>query len=314
MNRLLAYAQLLRLPNVFTALADIGLAAVAAGVLPAQAVAVCWLGLASACLYSAGMVWNDYFDRYQDERERPFRPIPSGRVTLAAARLLGSGLMLAGLLCAALADIQVREGLGQATLWAGLLIGLIFAYDGGLKRTAVGPLLMGGCRMVNVLLGLSVSPEGNSGWGWLLALVVGIYIAGVTWFARREAQVSQPTALAGAAAVILGSLLLAVALPVLAAPGDLADDPDQTLPLAVLWGRRLFPYLLLLFAAYLGPALLHAIRRPQPLYVQAAVRRAILGLIPLDAILATGLAGLAGLLLLGLLVPTWYLGRRLYST
>ena len=36
--------------------------------------------LASACLYCGGMVWNDYFDREQDRRERGDRPIPSGKV------------------------------------------------------------------------------------------------------------------------------------------------------------------------------------------------------------------------------------------
>ena len=32
---------------------------------------------ASSCLYLAGMVLNDYFDRDKDAQERPARPIPS---------------------------------------------------------------------------------------------------------------------------------------------------------------------------------------------------------------------------------------------
>ena len=48
--------------------------------------------------------------------------------------------------------------------------------------------------------------------------------------------------------------------------------------------------------------------------VQAAVKRAIMGLIVLDAVLATALAGTVGLVILLLLVPALYLGRWIYST
>src|SRR5581483_11050567 len=84
-SRLLAFAQLLRLPNVFTAFADIALGtAAASAVLPATPGSF-WataglLALASGWLYLAGMVWNDIFDRNEDAKTRHFRPIPAGRV------------------------------------------------------------------------------------------------------------------------------------------------------------------------------------------------------------------------------------------
>src|SRR5947208_9514410 len=79
-----AYAQLVRLPNLFTAFADIGLGWL--GTLALGAGTAGWPGFvlllaASGCLYSAGMVWNDFFDVEQDRRERPFRPLPSGRIS-----------------------------------------------------------------------------------------------------------------------------------------------------------------------------------------------------------------------------------------
>src|SRR5438477_173484 len=49
------------------------------------------------------MVWNDYFDLAVDRRERPFRPLPSGKISLAAARALGLGLLVAGMAFAAVA-------------------------------------------------------------------------------------------------------------------------------------------------------------------------------------------------------------------
>ena len=79
MNRLRVYAQLVRLPNLPSALADVCLAAFALAAQPAVGRLVdgfpfgtfVLLLLSSACLYSSGMVWNDYFDLEQDRRERP---------------------------------------------------------------------------------------------------------------------------------------------------------------------------------------------------------------------------------------------------
>jgi 4-hydroxybenzoate polyprenyltransferase len=207
MSDLRAYAQLVRLPNLPTALADICLGVLAAHALPEHGFAFAVLLLASSCLYSAGMVWNDYFDREQDRRERPFRPLPSGRIAPRQAVRLGVALLVVGVLLAAL--------VGMTSLWIAVcLVGAILAYDGWLKGTWAGPLAMGICRFLNVLLGVSAC--GSLLWprGAHLALVVGLYIAGVTWFARTEARVSNQNALRGAAAVMLASLLLALPLPV----------------------------------------------------------------------------------------------------
>src|SRR3954451_12788143 len=106
---LLPLARLLRLPNVFNAFADIALGLCATAALSPQSLDASFpwkaalLLLASGCLYTAGMVWNDYFDLEEDKRDRPFRPIPTGKVTLRAAALLGGLLLLVGVLLAGLA-------------------------------------------------------------------------------------------------------------------------------------------------------------------------------------------------------------------
>ena len=41
------------------------------------------------CLYAAGMVLNDAFDAELDARERPERPIPSGRISRSRHGVLG---------------------------------------------------------------------------------------------------------------------------------------------------------------------------------------------------------------------------------
>jgi 4-hydroxybenzoate polyprenyltransferase len=302
MNRLRPYAQLVRLPNVFTALADITLAALATRALPEHLLTFLLLCLASACLYCGGMVWNDFFDIEQDKRERPFRPIPSGRVSRRTAAGLGAILLAGGVGFALLSALRHEAGSRLApVVLAVLLVAAIFAYNAWLKRMWGGPLGMGLCRFLNVMLGLTVTGAAIERWGWLLAFVVGLYIVGVTWFARTEARLSSQMALAGAAAVMLAALLLALPLPALFPPGA---------------ASALFPYLLVVLGFVVGIPIGRAIAGPTPPHVQAAVKRSLIGLVGLDAVLATAVAGAPGLVILVLLLPILLLGRWrwLYAT
>jgi hypothetical protein len=76
----------------------------------------------------------------------------------------------------------------------------------------------------------------------------------------------------------------------------------------------LFPYLLAALGFWIAVPVFQAIARPKPERVQAAVRRAIFGLIALDATLATAVAGSSGLIIVLLLPPTMIIGRWIYST
>ncbi len=315
MDRLRPYFQLVRVPNVFTALADIALAALAARAVQDQPLgqhipAFLLLCLASACLYCGGMVCNDFFDVEQDRHERPFRPIPSGRVSRQTAGVFGGLLLAAGVAFAILSAMTHPAGSRAAPIAiAVLLVGAILTYDGWLKRTGMGPVAMGTCRFLNVLLGLTVTGLPIERWGWVLALVVGLYIVGVTWLARTEARVSNQAALGGAAAVMLAALLLALPLPAL-------PRPDPTTQLVTATTSPLFPYLLVILGFLVGIPVSKAIAGPTPRNVQAAVKRSLMGLVILDAILATAVAGTLGLVLLVLLVPILYLRRWqwLYAT
>ncbi len=305
MKALVPYAQLVRLPNVFTAMADIVLAALVTGAMPSLSYLgpfVCLL-IASTLLYWAGMIWNDYFDLDEDRRDRPGRPLPSGRVPVSTAVWLGLGCFAGGVLFALFADLQAERMRFVSTSVAICLVVAVLLYDGALKETWMGPFVMGGCRFLNILLGLTVMGDFPPPWGLLLAAVVGIYITGVTLFARTEAKTSNPSDLTTATAVIAGSLLLALAVPALAQAR--AEEVSTSL---------LFPYLLVAFAFYLALAVIPAIRKPAPNHVQSAVKRALLGLVLLDALLASSMVGTLGLLLALLLLPGIYLGRWLYST
>ncbi len=306
MSRTLDYARLVRLPNVFTALADICLGFVVTLTVGEtnRLERFGLLLLASACLYMAGMVWNDYFDIEQDRRERPFRPLASGRVALSMGFALGCLQLAAGLAAALGADLLRPDTSFRSLILAGCLTAAILAYDGVFKRTWAGPIFMGLCRFLNILLGLSIVSQAPN-WGWLLAVVVGLYVAGVTWFARTEAQErSSVQSLKGAAVVMLMGVLLSLAAPILVE----RSASDAAAP-AVL-----FPYLLAGFIVVIGWPVMRAIAAPVPQRVQSAVKRAVLGLVLLDAVLATSVVGVVGLLIGLLVLPALFVGRRVYST
>ena len=295
-SRFLALAQLLRLPNVFTAFADILLAACVVGLFafPAK---LALLLLASGCLYLSGMAWNDFFDRHADAATRPARPLPSGRIRPRTAAFIASGLMAAGIALAVSAGWP-----DPATgIVAGVLAGVIVLYDAVLKHYWLGPVGMGLCRVLNVLLGCVAVPLSGelSSVAVHAAGVVGVYIVGVTWFARTEEGTSRKLPLILAAAVMLLALVLAA-----------------TLPLHWEEGRTPFYYLYLLagFGFLVGTPVASATRTPSARDVQRAVKRSILGLALLDAVLASAFVGWPGLLIALLLVPAVLLGRRVYST
>lgn len=298
-----ATLQLLRLPNVFTAMADILL-----GFLFTHQRLDPWpqfalLLAASSLLYLSGMALNDFFDRGQDARERPFRPIPSGRIAAAAAVRLGLGMLVLGAVLGWAASWAAGDL--RPSLVATLLAAAVLLYDGVLKRTPLGPVTMGACRMLNVLLGMSVAPEAWQAVHWVVAGGIGLYMVGVTIFARTEARASARPQLVLGVLVLLSGLALLASLPQWATGHEW---PEINVPQRwyVFWG------LLGLLIAW-RPVL--AIVDPRPPLVQVAVRNCIFSLVILDAGVCLAVQDLYwGLVILALLVPTMTLGRWIYST
>jgi 4-hydroxybenzoate polyprenyltransferase len=212
-----ALLRLIRPPNVFTAFADslagllilwgLGLAVPDRG---------CAVLLVSGCLYLSGIVLNDVFDRHIAAEERPSRPIPRGEVSVRFAALLGAGLMGTGL------ALAWWIGRGPGTV-ASILAAAILLYDGGAKRTIVGPLVMGSCRGLDVALGVSVGLPLSAPWPAIALagpLVLALYVAALTFIARDEVpgQTAQRariglTFLAGLAAIVILGLIGSPALP-----------------------------------------------------------------------------------------------------
>jgi 4-hydroxybenzoate polyprenyltransferase len=297
------YLQLLRLPNVFTAMADILL-----GFLFTHRRLDPWpqfallLG-ASTLLYLAGMVLNDFFDQAQDARERPSRPIPSGRVRAPTAQRLGFGMLALGVILGWTASGiagDLRPG-AIATLLAAAVLG----YDAVLKQTPAGPLTMGACRTLNVLLGMSVADGPWQPVHYVVAAGVGLYIVGVTLFARTEARRSNRLWLAAGVAVLISGIALLASLPAWVSG---TEWPEIQVPPRwyVFWG---------LLGLLIAGRCVRAVVDPRPQWVQAAVRNCIFSLIILDAAACLAVQdAFWGVAILLLLIPTMTLGRWIYST
>ncbi|WP_343071009.1 UbiA-like protein EboC [Chitinophaga qingshengii] len=190
-SKVIGYLRLMRPANIVTAIADI-LAGVAISgyflkvtfetLTLDQVLAVSCLCLATAGLYGGGVVFNDVFDAKLDSTERPERPIPSGVISRTQAIILGSYLLLVGILAAF--SVGAVNGL---TGWLAIATAVsALVYDKWGKHHAfLGPVNMGLCRGLNLLLGISIVPGAVETWWWI-GLVPILYIAAVTNISRGE--------------------------------------------------------------------------------------------------------------------------------
>jgi 4-hydroxybenzoate polyprenyltransferase len=299
---IVAYLQLVRLPNVVTAAAD----SLAGWLLVTGSLQepLRWLPLlaSSMVLYASGTMLNDVFDFAVDREERPGRPLPSGRASRRAAAWLGAvGLALGP--CLALAS-----GSAQSGLLAAALAGTILGYDAGLKRTWFGPVVMGACRGLNLLLGMTHAAAFGGQIAWVAALAYGIFVAGITVASRSEAKGGGRSSLVAALGIQLTAIvgLAAVGCSSARFPSAASDRP--VIPLEGL-------FVLALVALAQGVAASRSIERPIPALIQKYVKAGILSLVWLHVgVVAAARGPELALPIAALWVPAFILGRWLYST
>jgi UbiA prenyltransferase family protein len=178
--------QLGRVSNLPTVWSNV-LAAVVLSGAPLRVSFLAGLALALSCFYVGGMYLNDAFDREIDARERPERPLPSGRATPGEVLAVGFGLLFLGVAGTAIAArLGPAPGAVVPALAAAAGLGaLIVAYDLHHKTNPLGPLLMALCRGgVYVTAALAA---GRLTWTVLhgAALLVA-YLLGLSALAREE--------------------------------------------------------------------------------------------------------------------------------
>jgi 4-hydroxybenzoate polyprenyltransferase len=301
-GKTLAFLQLVRLPNVVTAAADSLAGWLLVTASPSDLSRWLLLGSASMILYACGTALNDVFDLEEDRNERPGRPLPSGRFPARSAAWLGGlGLVVGPAL--ALASGSLVSGIVAAAL-----AGCILAYDAGLKRTPIGPVFMGGCRGLNLLLGMSHAPELGGPVAWGAAAMYGLFVAGITVVSRSETRGENRR---GFVAGLTFQNLAVLGLAAAAMAHRRFPYPSLERSVIPLEGILVFG----LVAMVVNFTAVSAIQRPTPQSFQKAVKTGILSLVWLNVGLVASVRGLEpAALVAAFWLPAFVLGRWLYST
>lgn len=331
------YLLLIRAPNLFTVPSNI-LSGYFAVTLPNNADLGQLLSLiiSSVFLYISGIVLNDYFDIEVDRKERPNRPLVSGRITKRSALIIAGASIIAANILAFLVS-------WASLMVSALLTAVIIAYNYRLKRNAVSnPLTMGSARFLNVVLG------GSSALGLPLIMhqthtvliFVGfslfLYTAAISVLSRKEiADPVNPSLGSSRIAIGISFSIVFFLIALILAVGLLG------------YFQIGFILNLLIFSSLMIVTFLHLINKlrilSRPLgkieneqqykvsmadqksrnkiylkvavEIQSTIKVMVLSIVVLDSIFLSGLVGIHyGMATLMLVIPSIYLGRKLYVT
>ena len=285
-----AFLELIRFPNLLTAMADVlaGILLVGAAGIPLTSS----LGLliTTVTIYAAGCILNDLRDRQRDAVERPRRPLPSGRISPGAAWALLILFFSMGLSASLLAG-------PSAFIVALLLILLVIAYNVRFKKYDVlGPAGMAACRSLNLFLGMS-GGFGSAGIALIFPFLTFPYVYSLTILSRFEVHGGSRTR----RTEILGGWTVPLAvLSIMGFCGFLRHDG--------LW-------FLALLVILTGPALVSSLWKATPKGIRSGVTLMILCLPVLDAAYTSGIRGWQYGIPVALCGPAaWLLARRFAVT
>ncbi|HUQ66881.1 MAG TPA: UbiA-like protein EboC [Flavitalea sp.] len=293
MKTLTGYLRLLRPANIVTAVADIlAGVAIASSLLYFKqgffSINIIYLALSTAFLYGGGVVLNDVFDADLDKIERPERPIPVGLIKKSHAAAFGMILLMLGIASAALCN-------ATASLMAILISIAAVVYDKWMKHHSfLGPLNMGICRGLNLLLGMSFYTPAI-GFYWFIALVPVIYIFAITMISRGEVHGGKKTTM------YIAALLYTIVIASILIISFVTSFLLFTLPFIALFGLMIFF------------PLLKAIEKPEGPRIGKAVKRGVISLIIMNAAWAAAFGHLGFALIILLLMPVSLLLARLFA-
>jgi 4-hydroxybenzoate polyprenyltransferase len=325
------YLLLVRAPNLFTVPSNIlaGYFAIApVGVTDIGALLL--LVISSIFLYMSGIILNDYFDIEVDRRERPNRPLASGRIEKRIA------------LAIAVISIIIGNILALVVSLTTLAVSASLTYNYRLKRNAIGnPLTMGLARFLNVVLG------GSPALGlviithqdYTLLVFIGyclfLYTAAISILSRKEIASTQMFTRSSWIPVFLSFSIVSFTIVSILTVGLLGYFQ--------IW----FIFNLIIFSCVMTATFLQLIMKLRKLTnisaeighrkendirlteervqnnscskatqeIQLTIKIMILSIIVLDSVFLSGLVGIAtGMAILLLVIPPILLGRRLYVT
>lgn len=289
------YAMLLimRPANIITAIADIIAGIAIAGFLTTEIFnqqiifQIILLSISTAGLYGGGIVFNDVFDIEEDKKNRPERVIPNGKLSLKKAITLGISLFILGIVSAFC--VSTFSGyIGIATMICAL------TYDKyGKHQSFLGPINMGLCRGLNLILGMSINPNIEVKY-FLIAILPVLFISAITLTAQKETKGKNKLAIGLA---MLLDIIIVFGFWIISKHFEFSIK--NTFMFLLLW------YLVNTFSK------LNAIIRNKPKSIMKAVKIGVLSLIPLNASYVAGFSSVyMALFVLSLLPISLFLSKK----
>ena len=305
------YLRLIRLPNLFTVPSNI-LVGYFTLITPIHidVIQLLLLATSSILLYSSGLVFNDYFDIQTDLKERPYRPLPSGKISKRTASVIGIASIVAANLAAFFAGGQ------NSCAISGLVSAIVISYNYKLKKTNFGPVAMGLARSINVILGgspaLYLILQNNNLFARIAFVIIFIfgYIFSISLLSRKEVQLDEDqkdseTILQNNRATVVKCFsivfLIVACLIILVFLGIFRQDLFVNLALF-----SVIIIIILVMQTKFGYS---------SSSVRYTIQNMVITIIIFDSIFVSGVAGLDyGLPVLILVIPAVVLSRRLYVT
>jgi 4-hydroxybenzoate polyprenyltransferase len=255
-----------------------------------------WVPLASFLLYASGMLWNDLHDVERDRVLNPRRPLPSGRVSLASAYVVGVIMVVGALLAGYMAESRI------GFYAAGVVLSLALLYDFAAKSVpylgslvmalvrsshAAFVLLLLGSEYLKLALGIGHDPARHP-WPLSYPVILGVYIFGVTLVSELESRRAHrwELLLGGsfmALAIVLASIRVVQAHWVV----ELGNKLHAAAPVATAAVMAVALAIAASLVIVIVRPYLEALRTGKQALVGATVRAALGGIILLDALVAT---------------------------
>ncbi len=291
MNKLIGFLRLTRPANIVTAVADI-LAGISIagffGLSEFDLHDVWYLILSTVGLYGGGVVFNDVFDADLDRVERPERPIPSGLISEGEASTLASILLIIGI------TFAFAVSLLSGFIAVSIAIAAVVYDKWGKHHPFLGPVNMGFCRGLNLLLGVSIIPHQVEQY-WPVGFVPLVYIAAITMVSRGEVHGGSKRTLLSA------GVLYALAVCTILVVGIRNQHLLWPLLLVGAWAFMIFV------------PLFKAIQNPQGRFIGRAVKAGVIALILMNAAWAAAFGFPVTALIIISLLPVSVLLARIFA-
>ena len=292
------YLVLVRLPNLFTLPSNIlvGMATVSSLAFTLTSFTQFLLLVTiSVLLYCVGIVLNDLYDFDIDKKERPNRPLPSGKISRRSAIVLVAIFSTLALILSLLVSFSTL-------VISSILFSVIFGYDKYLKNTHAGPFTIASARVMNILLGTSVSLRSVDSYSQIVTLtfvliITFVYVSLIGFISRYEVHgFSDNTKL-------------------LLPPAIVATVISSIILFSLMGFFKLESLIILSLFSFIMIISFSRIYRRDSGRTQQIVRNMILSIIVPDSTFLTGIIGIElGLVVLTLMAPLLVLANKMYMT